>query len=168
MHPPNSANQGPTTQTVHSRLPHLSISRIAACSAPLVQPFAFACTATQSPPRLFCIVDAQAHWFYRYVLFASNRGTGKAPYREYFVMHTWFMIALPVWRFLHATLRSLGLRSLLPGLCILCHFGCWGNNCRWPFLRHPHEFEESFAAYGYFGGSRTSKAFAAVLPQNDL
>ena len=102
------------------------------------------------------------------MVFGINKGVMKAPFREYFVMHTWFMVALPAWRFLHASLRSLRLHFLLPVLGVLCHFGCWGNNCTWPLLRHPHELEESVIAYGYFGGSRMLKALSAALPQNDV
>jgi len=113
-------------------------------------------------------VPDHVHWFYRHMVFGANRGMQKAPYREYFVMHTWFMLALPVWRCLNAAARTLGIKRALPAVGVLIHFGCWGNNCRWPLLRHPHDFEESVAAYGYFSGSRWLKAFAAWLPQNDL
>lgn len=110
----------------------------------------------------------RVHWFYRYNFFSVNKGQQKAPYREYFVMHTWFMVALPAWRLLHAAARSMGVERAMPTAGLLIHFGCWGNNCRWPLLRHPHDLEESVAAYGYFSGSRWLKSVAAALPQNDL
>lgn len=116
----------------------------------------------------FSSLPDNVHWFYRYMIFGINKGMQKAPYREYFVMHTWFLIALPAWRLLHAALRSFGWERALPALGVLIHFGCWGNNCRWPFLRHPHDLEDSVVAYGYFSGSRFLKSIATSLPQNDL
>ena len=97
-----------------------------------------------------------------------RQGVQKAPYLEYFRMHTWFMVALPAWRLTHAAARSAGLGAYLPLLGAAIHFGCYGDNCAWPFLRHPYEHEVTVAAYGYFGGSRLLKGAMAALPQNSL
>ena len=107
-------------------------------------------------------------WTYRYLVFPTNRGLHKAPLREFFRVHLWFLVALPCWRAVHAALRTLGLRRALPPLALALHFGCWGANCRWPFLRHPHELDVSTASLGYYGGSRSLRDLAASLPQNDL
>ena len=78
------------------------------------------------------------------------------------------MVALPAWRLAHAALRSLGWGRAMAPLALVLHFACWGSNCRWPFLRHPHELESSVVAHGYFGGSATLRAVAGMLPQNDV
>ena len=122
-----------------------------------------------------------AFWFYRYLVFPSNRGLAKAPLREFFTMHCWFMLALPLWRLArYACARALPPRAAawaLPLLACLAHFGCWGNNCRWPLLRHPHELDDSdgaaaayFGSYfgSYFGQWAPLHTLAASLPQNDV
>eukprot|EP00965_Chrysotila_dentata_P088124 2909011-Pleurochrysis_carterae.AAC.2 len=77
-------------------------------------------------------------------------------------MHCWFMLALPSWRLAHAALATLELRWTLPFLAAGVHAGCWGNNCRWPFVRHPHELEESILSRAYFGHSPTLQAALRV------
>ena len=113
-------------------------------------------------------VSTRVWWMYRFLVFAPNRGVLKAPAKEYFTMHYWFMVALPTWRLVHALLRSLGWQRALPLLSLLLHFCCVGANCHWPFLRHPHELATSAGALsGYYGGG-VMRALAAALPQNDL
>jgi len=117
-------------------------------------------------------IAERAWWFYRYMVFAPNKGVLKAPSREFFRMHAWFMVALPAWRFSHALVRSVAGRGVcakaLPVLGLAVHLGCWGNNCRWPFVRHPHDFEASEAAEGYFADWPGLRALASALPQNDI
>ena len=116
----------------------------------------------------------KVHWFYRYLVFPANKGLLKSPSREYFRMHCWFMLALPSWRLTHALLRTLGCQRALAPLAVLVHLGCWGNNCRWPFLRHPHELDSSAASAGYYAftpsgaGGGGLHALAGTLPQNDI
>ena len=38
-------------------------------------------------------VAERAWWFYRYMVFAPNKGVLKAPSREFFRMHAWFMVS---------------------------------------------------------------------------
>lgn len=56
---------------------------------------------------------------------------------------------------------------MLPLVSLLVHFGCVGDNCRWPFLRHPHELDHhAIAAQG--GISTMLHYISAALPQNDV
>ena len=107
-------------------------------------------------------------WFYRYLVFSTNRGALKAPAREYFLMHLWFMVALPAWRTVHALLVSLGWRRALAPAAALLHFACWGANCRWPFLRHPHDLDTSVESIGYYSHVPWLRTIANALPQNDV
>ena len=116
----------------------------------------------------FTGVAARVWWFYRYLVFSTNRGALKAPAREYFLMHLWFMLALPAWRLAHAALFSAGWRSALPPTAALLHFACWGANCRWPFVRHPHELDASIASMGLYSHMPWLRTLAAALPQNDV
>ena len=141
----------------------------------------YRCAYTPAPPQCRCRwpvpgclppTHAASMRLLRYMIFSSNRGAYKAPSREYFHMHAWFMVALPAWRLTHAALvGTLGLRAGRTTLVILAtavHVGCWGGNCRWPFLRHPHELEASVASLGYYGGMRALRDVAAALPHNDV
>jgi hypothetical protein len=107
--------------------------------------------------------------FHSYEVFAINKGLYKAPSREFFRMHAWFMLALPAWRATAAAAAATHMRGALPAIAVAIHFGCYANNCRWPFLRHPHDFEAGDGAAGYFSPLGTAlRSLATSLPQNDV
>jgi len=59
---------------------------------------------------------------------------------------SWFLLAMILWGFLAASVESLAperSKWLSPLLAFLCHFVCFSNNCPWPFLRAPLQYDQA-------------------------
>ena len=76
---------------------------------------------------------------YQTALPFDNSGDTPVPPKEFFQRHCWFFIVLPLYRLLHATLRSLRAPLVLPALGVLLHFGVYAADLPWPLMRHPYD-----------------------------
>ncbi|KAL3903412.1 MAG: hypothetical protein SGPRY_011686 [Prymnesium sp.] len=104
---------------------------------------------------------------YRVALPMDTTGDAPLPPAAFFEKHCWLMIVLPLYRLIHATLRSLHAACVLPVLGVLIHFCAFGANLVWPLIRHPYDTMAAWptVSTAYFGSESLREWLNLSLPR---